>query len=357
MPVMNFKALRLGTLLLGLMLMGQALFAAAPSHDKAAGTVESPGTDLWRNVRQRPAEIAALQKAGKRGEVRTQVRGVDSAVLINEKGEQWRRYRVEMLVPGAMGLLGGVVALLFLLYLLFGARAKAPEDSGRRLLRFNGYERTMHWVMAGTFLLLGLTGLLLLFGRPLLIPLVGKEIFSTIATISKQLHDLVGPLFLVTVLFFTLCFWKRNLFQKYDLHWLLTAGGLVGGAHPRAGFFNMGEKLLFWSVALFGLTIALSGLMLLFPNFVQQRLALEGAHLAHTLGAVALLAAVSGHIYMAFAVKGTLPGMTSGYVELNWARSHHSEWARQQEEAGDVIPRDAVERDVGTLPPTVEKST
>ncbi len=355
MPVMKFKALLLGTLLLSLMLTGQALFAAVPSHDKPAGTVESPGTDYWRNVRQRPAELVTLQKEGKRGEVRTQVRGIDTAVLINEKGEQWRQYRVEMLIPGAMRLLGGVVAVLVILYLLFGARAKAPEDSGNRLFRFTGYERTMHWVMAGAFLFLGLTGLILLFGRPLLIPLLGKETFSTIATTSKQLHDLAGPLFLVAVLLFMLRFWKRNLFQKHDVKWLLTAGGMMGGAHPKAGFFNMGEKLLFWSVVLFGLAIALSGLMLLFPNFVQQRVPLEGAHLAHTLGAVALLAAVSGHIYMAFAVKGTLPGMTTGYVELNWARSHHSEWAKQKEETGDVISREELERDIGTPSTTVEK--
>src|SRR3546814_2324297 len=37
------------------------------------------------------------------------------------------------------------------------------------------------------------------------------------------------------------------------------------GVHPAAGKFNAGQKLIFWSVIIGGVSISLSGLALLFP--------------------------------------------------------------------------------------------
>jgi len=325
-----------------------ALVLAAPawsgkvSHDEPPGLVANPGADLWREVRRRPAELQALQAAGKRGEVRTQVQDVDTTVLINARGEQWRKYRRELLIPYSGWLLGGAALVVVLLYLLVARRVQAPPESGKRLLRFDGYERTLHWFMAALFLFLGLTGLLLLYGRPLLIPLLGREAFSAIASASKEGHNLFGPLFLVSILLFALRFWRRNLYEKGDLAWLFTRGG-----HGHAGFFNFGEKILFWMVVLVGLAISGAGLVLLFPNFQQGRVVMEGAHLVHTLGAVLLITAIFGHVYMARAVRGTMEGMNTGYVEYNWARRNHDRWAEEEEAAGRVLPAEAVEQALG----------
>ncbi len=329
-------------LMLALLWLTAPLFAAV-SHDKPPGLVENPGTDLWREVRRRAPELQALQQAGKRGPVRTQVQGVDTTRLINARGEQWRLYRHRWLIPGSLWLLGGVAALVVLLYLAVALRLPPPRESGRRLLRFETYERTLHWFMAALFLFLGLTGLLLLWGRPLLIPLLGKPAFSAIASASKEGHNLMGPVFLVSLLLFFARFWRRNLYQRGDFAWLARLGGLLGRGPLRVGFFNLGEKVLFWLVVLVGLAISLAGLVLLFPNFGQGRVVMEAAHLVHTLGAVLLLAVVLGHIYMAKAVKGTLEGMTGGYVEYNWAREHHGAWAADTEAAGRVLSVEEVE--------------
>ena len=312
--------------------------SAAPAvHDRPASTVEDPGTAYWRYIRQRPEEIEALKQAGETGQARTQVQGVETTVLINGNGERWRRYRVQWLVPVGLGVLTGVLLLVLLLYFVFGRSARERPDSGRRLFRFSDYERTLHWFMATLFLFLGISGLVLLYGRPLLLPLLGKAGFSALASASKEGHNLMGPVFLVSILLFTARFWRRNLYAGGDLAWLIKGGGFIGSAHPRAGFFNMGEKVLFWLVVLVGLAICLAGVVLLFPNFGQGRAVMEGAHLVHTLGALLLLAVIMGHIYMAAAVKGTLEGMTGGYVDLDWARAHHSDWARQAEEKGEVL--------------------
>ncbi len=317
---------------------GPAVSPAAPSiHDRPASTVEDPGTAYWRYIRQRPAEIEALKHEGEIGRTTTQVKGIDSTVLVNAEGETWRRYRETGLLPFGLGFLGGVLLLLVVLYLVFGSRARGQPDSGRRLFRFGDYERTLHWFMAALFLFLGLTGLILLYGRPLIMPLLGKEAFSALASASKEGHNLMGPVFLVSILLFLARFWRRNLYEKGDLAWLFKGGGFIGNAHPKAGFFNMGEKVFFWLVVLVGLVLSFAGLVLLFPNFGQGRVVMEGAHLVHTLGALLLLAVIMGHIYMAIAVKGTLDGMTGGYVEFNWAQVHHSEWAKQMEAQGEVV--------------------
>ncbi len=343
-------------LLLVMAIAASAAQAAAPSREPPAAKVNNPAIELWQQVRQRPAELTALEKAGVTGKAVTQVPGVDSTVLVNEKGELWRQYRSLNLVPASMWILGGAGLLLLLVYLLVARQSKGPPDSGKRLLRFESYERSLHWFMAVLFIFLGLSGLILLFGRPLLIPVLGKEFFSALASASKEGHNLLGPVFLVSILLFLARFWRQNVYERGDLTWLLKGGGFVGNAHPRAGFFNMGEKILFWAVVLVGLALSIAGLVLLFPNFGQSRVIMEGAHLIHTLGAVLLMLVVMGHIYMAVAVKGTMDGMTHGYSDLNWAKAHHSAWAEKKEATGELISREEVVGLSGTpAAPPLEK--
>lgn len=58
----------------------------------------------------------------------------------------------------------------------------------------------------------------------------------------------------------------------------------------------------------------------------------------HGVGAVLLVAGLFGHIYVGSAgMEGSLESMTTGYVDVNWARQHHDQWAETCEEAGAVI--------------------
>ena len=42
-------------------------------------------------------------------------------------------------------------------------------------------------------------------------------------------------------------------------------GGIIGNKHPPAKKFNAGQKMIFWSVIIFGASIAVSGLSLSVP--------------------------------------------------------------------------------------------
>ena len=313
------------TISLGL-LFPQISFAT--EHEKYEGVLMiNPGTDLWRDIRQRDVPLVGT----------SQIEGVDTGILINSQGDRWARFRVNDMVNYGTIALVVVLLLLLLFYFVRGKIRVEGGLSGRMLFRFTDYERLVHWSLAILFVFLAVTGLILLLGRTFLIPLIGQEIFSLLASASKESHNLFGPIFIVSLLMMLFAFVKRNIYQSGDINWLIRGGGLIGKNHVSGGFFNMGEKIWYWIVILIGFAISISGVILVSPNFGQGRLIMELSHVVHGLGAITLIALALGHIYLSFvAVEGVTEGMKTGYVDLNWAEAHHDLWAKDCE-AKDLI--------------------
>jgi formate dehydrogenase subunit gamma len=288
----------------------------------------SPGSDLWREVRQRDLPLSGI----------TQIQGVDSGVLINADGDRWARFRIEKPVRYAPIVLLVVLAILVLFYALRGRVGIEGGLSGRMVKRFSDYERVVHWTLAIVFLFLALTGLILLLGRTMLIPLFGHHLFSLLASASKESHNLFGPIFLVSLIMMVVSFARRNIYEKGDLTWLLKGGGFIGKGHVSGGFFNMGEKSWYWMVILIGLAISISGLILVSPNFGQGRVLMAISNVVHVIGAIILIAVSLGHIYMgSIGTEGSMEAMKSGYVDINWVEAHHDRWARQVKENDEVL--------------------
>jgi formate dehydrogenase subunit gamma len=295
--------------------------------------VLNPAAELWRDVRQRSAPTTGT----------TQVKGVDSGVLINANGDRWRKFRITQLIPIGGYVLGGVLVLLAVFYIVRGRVAIEGGLSERKLPRYTHYERMIHWFIAGIFLFLALSGLILLFGRPLLIPLIGKAAFSAIASACKEGHNLMGPLFLLALVLIFIRFVRRNIYQKGDLTWLLRGGGVIGKKHVPSNFFNMGEKSMFWLLVFVGGLIGVSGLVLVSPAFGQGREIMELAHVGHTIAAVLMIAVIFGHIYIGtVGMEGAIEGMKTGYCDLNWAKEHHDLWAREAEQNGETLSNEEV---------------
>ena len=278
------------------------------------GGVPNPGTDLWRAVRE--ADVGT-----------TQVQGVDSGVLINANGERWRNFRMNQLIPVGAMLMGSVLALIVLFYLVRGPLRMQGGPSGKKIQRFSVFERTTHWFTVSLFWLLALTGLILLYGRFVLIPLLGPDGFGITASACKEAHNLFGPMFLVAILMMFVTFVKDNIYARGDMTWLLKGGGMLGGGHVSAGRFNMGEKIWFWIAILGGLVLSVSGLVLDLAVFGQGREVMEISHVLHGIAALVVITVSFGHIYLGTAgVEGTLDSMTTGYVDEAWAESHHDRW-------------------------------
>lgn len=255
-------------------------------------------------------------------------------VVLQRGGNTWRLLR-----NGPIATIAGtaliIVPLLILAVWRFIGPADTPERTGRRMRRFSDWQRLAHWATAISFIVLAVTGIVILFGKIIILPWLGHAAFAWLAIASKYLHNFVGPLFILCSVVLFLAFVKRNVFDRLDWRWLRSLGGLVGKDHPPAGFFNAGEKLWFWfGVTLLGLLMSASGLIMDFAYFGEvgnavgtTRYVQQWANLLHLLGATLFVALAMGHTYIGTAgTPGTYEGMRHGTVDEGWARKHHPVW-------------------------------
>ncbi len=287
-------------------------YAVATKHSPIS--VPSPGADLWRAVRGAEAGDS-------------QVKGVESAVLINSAGEQWRQFRTDRrLRYGGLALIA-IVGLLALFYAVRGSIKLEQGNSGQRVARWSRFERTMHWYTATLFVIMAITGLSLSFGRLVLIPLLGPEGFGAYAQLARIAHNYLGPLFFIGVLLIILTWMRYSFPAKGDLKWFLQGGGVIRNSHPSAGRFNAGEKLWFWIICTVGVAVCITGLILDFPNYEQTRETMQQSNVIHTIASLIWIGVFLGHAYLGtLGTAGALEGMTGGQVDVNWAKQHHDRW-------------------------------
>ncbi len=296
---------------------------AASSDDDIPSAAQSGQVtlpDTWRAVRQGEAGFIAGQPASR-------------GVLIQSEGETWRAARNGKLAwYGGLALVGVTLAI-GAFYVIRGKIMLEGGPSGTSILRFTKLERVGHWLTAGSFLVLGVTGLNMLFGRWLLEPIIGKTLFSWLTWAGKWLHNIGGFFFIAgMVLIFVL--WARdNLWDRYDWGWIKDGGGLLKkGVHPPAAKFNFGQKTQFWMVIVVGTLVASTGLNLLFPFTLGDIHLMQVMQLVHAGLAVVMVLFILGHIYIGtIGMEGPTSAVTTGYVDREWARQHHSVWVAEEE--------------------------
>lgn len=268
----------------------------------------------------------------------------EQAVVLQRGGNTWRVWRNGPLSTFSAVLLIAVPLALLAIWRLAGPAATPPE-TGRRVQRFGTLQRWAHWATAITFGLLALTGVLMLFGKKIVLPWLGHDAFGWVAAISKYVHNVAGPVFIACSVAMFLTFVQRNGFSRLDWQWLKRLGGLRGEGPVPAGFFNGGEKLWFWTgLTLLGLLMSITGLVLAFPYWGpvgaaggSTRYLQQVAHLMHLVGATLYIAATMSHIYMGtLGTPGTYRGMRHGAVDESWAEHHHPAWLEQLRRAGRV---------------------
>ena len=336
--------------------IGEAQQATVASPSPTEGTVPgaSKGTtsdsDLWRAL-----------KSGETGKVSDRNPTARSAIQTN--GMDWLRIRNGSFPTySAWGILG-MIALLGLFFALRGRiRIGHGGRSGETILRFKSIERIGHWLLASSFIILALTGLNLVYGRDLIIPLLGKEAFATISIYGKLAHNYVAFAFMIALVWVTITWIRHNIPHPRDIMWFLKGGGILGGAHPAAAKFNAGQKIIFWLVVLGGLSLSLSGWALLFPfttNYFAGTFGLinsifgtelpatltgiqeqQFAQLWHGIMSVVMVIIVIAHIYIgSVGMEGAFDAMSDGEVDRTWAMEHHSLWVEEEDAKADAQPR------------------
>lgn len=315
---------------------------AQQSQDDAAALAQSEQQrrDFWRQARQGVSGYSAVE-------------GAETGVLIQSGGDVWRSVR-----EGPVKFWGGIVllatlAMLILFHFVAGA-VKLEQRTGRTITRWSVFERTIHWFTAILFIILAITGLSLLFGRTVLIPVIGKEGFAAWAALAKPIHDWLAVPFIIGLVLMMVPWLKDSLPKAYDWTWIKMGGGYLDKSkHPPAGFVNAGEKIWYWFLFFGGIVLIISGVFLLFPNLGFERGAMQLASIAHAVSGVALIAFSLGHIYLGtIGNEGSFEGMVTGEVDEAWAKAHHSIWYDEIKKQGSRPASTSAPQGAGQAPAT-----
>lgn len=317
----------------------------------------NPRSNYWRAVREGVSGYTAVS-------------GQETGVLIAAGGTEWQALRDG---PVAKYVPWGIVAMLLIvtLYHLFHGRNNLDEPrSGRKVKRWSWFSRLVHWITAVSFIALAITGLSMLIGKTVLIPLLGKSGFALWAQTSIKIHNVVGPVFSVGIVLMIVLWIWHNFPNAVDVQWMKQGGGMIGKGHPSAGRMNAGEKIWFWVVTFVGLAVSVTGLIMVAPSYgiaipewasflplvEGSRAQMQQANLVHAVLSLGWAAMAVGHIYIGTAgTEGALEGMTTGYVSTEWARQHHDLWYEKLEAQGKVIePEEAPARASGIVPDSAE---
>jgi formate dehydrogenase subunit gamma len=294
-----------------------------------------------------PSDEWRLIRRGIQGDV--SLPDKQAGVLVQSQGQSFREWR-----NGPLSTYGvwAIVGMLGLLAAFYGLRGRIGLDSGwsgRLIERFSSLERFTHWMTATSFVILGLSGLNMLYGRYVLLPVIGPSAFSWLTRIGKISHDYLSFAFMLGIVLMLVLWARENIPNRVDWQWLRQGGGMLKrGLHPPADKFNAGQKILFWLVILAGLSVSLSGIALLFPftfswfsgTFAALNLLGLGlptdltplqetqlSELWHAAVALLFIAVIIAHVYIGtLGMEGAFDAMGTGKVDRNWAAEHHKLW-------------------------------
>ena len=263
-----------------------------------------------------------------------------AALLQQPQGRDYRDFREGMLPwLGGVFILGMIVALAVFYFTRGRIALEHGEQSGVKIQRFNAFERFTHWLTAMSFIVLAISGLNYIFGKRLLMPIIGPDAFATLSQFAKYAHNFLAWPFMLGLLFMLFVWIRDNFPDRTDWVWLKAGGGFWSRSHVPARRFNAGQKIIFWSVILGGIALSVSGLIMLFPfgaaGIQGMQFDINGmqtAQYVHASIAVILIAIMIAHIYIgSLGMEGAYDAMGSGEVDLAWARSHHSLWVEEEQ--------------------------
>jgi formate dehydrogenase subunit gamma len=298
------------------------------------------------NAQQQPTSVNPTQQSVKEQQLLKELNKIQgrsslpdskTGTLEQPAGRDWRQFhQVTMRWIGAVAILG-MLAVLLLFYLIRGMVRIEAGRSGSTLVRFNAFERFVHWMTATCFIVLALSGLNITFGKELLIPLMGPQAFATFSQWAKYAHNYLSFPFTLGVVLMFLMWVAWNFPSGVDLRWIREGGGIVGSKHPPARRFNAGQKAIYWIVVLGGGAAAVTGYLLMFPFYATDIAGMQTAQMVHGIVGVVFIAIMLAHIYIGtIGMQGAFEAMGKGEVDVNWARQHHSLWLERQEQKGRV---------------------
>ena len=319
-------------------LSGYVYVAVAQETEQTQQWSETnPRSEVWRDARRAEEGVSVI-------------RGPGANVVMSSSGETFRQIRMGPLSTYAPWYLALMIGAVVLFFIISGGGEKLAADSGKRVPRWSKFDIGLHWFVAILFLVLAITGLSLLFGRAVLIPLLGPEGFAAWALASKNIHNYGGAFFVVGVVLMIVAWTRYNIPNATDVKWLLKGGAF--GKHLPAGRMNGGEKAWFWVNVGAGIIVSVTGIIMINPQIFESRELFQLNLIIHAIVAILWLGASFGHMYMAtLGAPGSMDAMTKGHVSSEWAKVHHDLWY------DEVKDQEFAEESSGRAAPSGAKAT
>ena len=212
-------------------------------------------------------------------------------------------------------------------------------DRQEMLTRNTASARINHWITAGCFVLLMLSGLSMF--DPTLFFL--SQLFGG-GQSARAIHPLIGIVLAVSYAGLIVQFWRDNLWSRDDIAWTGAINRVLSNDEegvPEVDRFNAGQKFVFWSMALLVPVLFVTGMMI-WDVYFSSYTSIEAQRIALLIHAVAAAGAIIIwiiHVYAAIWVRGSMRAMTQGYVTHGWAWRHHRKWHRRLAKSGSAGPR------------------
>jgi formate dehydrogenase subunit gamma len=202
--------------------------------------------------------------------------------------------------------------------------------------RYRKPTRILHWIHAGAFVVLFITGLILF------IPPLG---FLAQDSWSRVLHRLAAVVFIVAPLIYIPLNWKATLrgikdaftWGIEDIGWAIAAPRYYflsdEKSMPPQEHMNTGQKLWWLMVIVFGIVFVITGLIMWFFKEIAPSWLLQWSVLVHDLAFIATGSMFFVHIYLSVIHPlmrplrtGAWSSMARGKVSAQYAKSHHGKW-------------------------------
>jgi formate dehydrogenase subunit gamma len=210
------------------------------------------------------------------------------------------------------------------------------------LLRHPVYTRFLHWSVAISFILSLISGFAIyspwLFH--FLTPVFGG------GPRTRALHPWFGVVFQVFFLFQFLNWFAPMAWTRVDSKFIRRMKEYATNQYEvepeDTGFFNGGQKLYFWAIAVSSLFFLVTGLLMWFDNTIP-RWVVAISYVLHDVAALVMLGGFIIHVYEGTAHQpGTFRSMINGTVTDKWAWTHHPAWYKA---VTGRDPREAYERE------------
>ena len=202
--------------------------------------------------------------------------------------------------------------------------------------RYRKPTRILHWIHAGAFVILFLTGLVLF------IPQLG---FLAEDSWTRVLHRVAAVIFIVAPLIYIPLNLKSTLrgikdafaWGKEDIGWLKAAPRYYflcdEEVMPPQEHMNTGQKMWWFMVIVFGLIFVITGIVMWVAKETASTALLQWMVFIHDIAFIATGVMLFVHIYMSIIHPmarplriGSWNAMVRGKVSVEYAKSHHGKW-------------------------------